>query len=172
MTLRCAVWAALVWCLLAGWATPAAEAATKKAPAKQVEHAASIILAADPAWPRRDFERKLHALQDLASRGKLVRATTPVSRDPSVTADYKNRLIRAAYDTYGKKDPATFQRMRTRILSMQPEHVHDLQLGGLDDASNLSLLNADVNQGLGRQVWQQIRDLPPGTKITSVKERR
>jgi hypothetical protein len=39
----------------------------------------------------------------------------------------------------------------------------------LDDASNLALVDADVNVGLGNQIWQQIRNLPQGTVIDKIE---
>lgn len=52
---------------------------------------------------------------------------------------------------------------------MHADHIQDLQLSGLDEASNLWLLDADVNMGLGRQIWQQIKDLPDGTIINQIE---
>lgn len=104
----------------------------------------------------------------MAKRGKLRKAPNPVSRDPSVTRQYKNDLIRRAYDMYGKTDPEKFQSLRARILELHPDHIHELQLSGLDDSCNLWLLDADVNIGIGRQIWQQIRNLPDGTIIDRI----
>ncbi|HEY7327872.1 MAG TPA: hypothetical protein VH592_09545 [Gemmataceae bacterium] len=130
---------------------------------------APITLEYQPGWNQRDFVRKAKALQDLAERGKLRKAPNPVPRDPTVTANYKDALIRRAYELYGKSNPAKFNSLRDKIRSMHPDHVHDLQLSGLDEASNLALLDADVNVGLGNQIWQQIRDLPQGTVIDKVE---
>ena len=52
---------------------------------------------------------------------------------------------------------------------MQPDHIHELQLSGLDESSNLWLLDADVNTGIGRQIWQQIKNLPDGTIIDRIE---
>ncbi len=48
------------------------------------------------------------------------------------------------------------------------DHTIDLQLGGLDDVSNMAPLNFSVNRSLGPQIACQLRNLPLGTKITSV----
>ena len=129
---------------------------------------ASLRIEYEAGWNRRDFNRKTRALQDLAERGKLRKAPNPVARDPSIPRNYKDALIRRAYDRYGKSDPAKFQSLRARIRQMPPDHVHELQLSDLDEASNLSLLDADVNTGIGRQMWQQIRNLPDGTIIDRI----
>jgi RHS repeat-associated protein/uncharacterized repeat protein (TIGR01451 family) len=124
-----------------------------------------LTLELEDGWDIRDFDRKTAALQDLGERGRLRKAPNPVPRDPAVTRDYKNRLIRRAYAKYGLTDPPRFESMRQRILSMHSDHIHELQLLGPDEASNLWLLNRDVNIGIGRQIWQQIRDLPDYTTI-------
>ena len=129
---------------------------------------ASITLEYETGWNRNDFGRKARALEDLAVRGRLSKGENPATRDPSLTRQYKNRLVRRAYEEFGRSDPATFRRLRDRIRQMHPDHMQDLQLVGADDAMNLWLLDADVNTGLGRQIWQQIRLLRAGTMIDRV----
>jgi len=51
---------------------------------------------------------------------------------------------------------------------MDVDHLHDLQLSGLDDVSNLWLLDREVNRGLGRQIWKQIKGLPDGAIIENI----
>jgi hypothetical protein len=128
----------------------------------------SITLTYETGWNARDFARKARALSDLAERGKLKKALNPVIRNPSVARQYKNLLVRRAYELFGKNEPARFESLRNKILSMHADHLQDLQLSGLDDLSNLWLLDADVNVGIGRQIWQQIKDLPSGTQISNI----
>ena len=45
------------------------------------------------------------------------------------------------------------------------DHMHDLQLGGLDEVSNMSPLDLSVNRSLGPQIQGQIKNLPVGTKV-------
>ena len=125
-----------------------------------------LKLTREAGWNARDFSRKARALQDLAERGKLGKASGTAAMRTGATGQYKNQLIRRAYDTY---DKATADRLAARIRSMHADHIQDLQLSGLDEASNLWLLDADVNVGLGRQIWQQIKDLPDGTIINSIE---
>ncbi|QGJ69330.1 Hypothetical protein PBC10988_10040 [Planctomycetales bacterium 10988] len=131
---------------------------------------ASITLTFQNGWNRRDFSRKARALQDLAERGKLRKATNPIARDPNLTGQYKNRLIRRAHAMFAQSDPAKFSRLRDRIRSrdIHSDHLQDLQLSGLDEASNLWLLDAEVNRSLGGQIWQQIRNLEDGTIIDRI----
>ena len=48
------------------------------------------------------------------------------------------------------------------------DHVHDLQLGGIDDTSNMSGLDRSVNRSLGKQINNRTKDLPNGTTIRKV----
>ena len=48
------------------------------------------------------------------------------------------------------------------------DHTIDLQLGGLDDISNMSPLDASVNTSLGAQIGAQLRGVPYGTCVLSV----
>ena len=48
------------------------------------------------------------------------------------------------------------------------DHIIDLQLGGADAIFNMGPLDFSVNRSLGAQIANQIRDLPPGTRICSV----
>jgi len=132
---------------------------------------ATITLSYESGWNVRDFERKAEALQDLAERGKLRKAPNPVPRDPAVAAGFKNRLIRQAYAKYGKSDVARFQSLKKRILGMHADHVHELQLLGADDAANFTLLDGDVNMGIGRQIRAQIKGLDDYTPIIKVDVR-
>ncbi|WP_412794223.1 LamG-like jellyroll fold domain-containing protein [Streptomyces sp. MS06] len=117
--------------------------------------------------PRHEFDKKADALQELSDQGKLFKAPNPVARDRSVTANYKADLIRRVYDQFGENNREFADALKERILTrMDPDHVHELQLGGADDASNLKMLDRFTNQEIGlRQIWPQIRNLPDYTPI-------
>ncbi len=127
-----------------------------------------LVLRREEGLDPDDFRRKAMALQDLARRGKLQRAPSPVTRDPKLGAQYKNRLIRRAYAQYGNEDPERFRSLRKRILNLDADHIHELQLSGADDATNLWLLDRKVNNRIGGQVRSQVRNDPPGTPIVDV----
>jgi RHS repeat-associated protein len=128
---------------------------------------ATITLRYQEGWDKREFSRKARALQDLAERGKLYKAENPVERAELGRA-YKQRLIAAAWDKFGKTDREKFNWLRAKILAMQVDHQHDLQLLGVDAETNLWLLEGKVNEGLGQQVWQQIKKLKTKTPIAKV----
>ena len=90
-----------------------------------------------------------------------------MNRDPSLTKNYKRDVIKKIYDQYGKVNKLFADKLKQRVLDMDPDHVWELQLGGPDIASNLKLLDSDTNRNIGlRQIWPQIRQWPVGTRIT------
>jgi hypothetical protein len=132
-------------------------------------HNTCVRLSFKPGWSLSDFSRKARALKSLAQQGKLRKASNASALRGEEAGAFKNRLIRSAYDKFNSTDSQKFARLRDRIRSMDADHVQDLQLGGLDESSNLWLLDSEVNQGLGSQIWQQIKGLPDGTLITDIE---
>ena len=116
--------------------------------------------------PSREFARKAAALQELGEQGALVRAANPVARDPAITRAYRQDMIRRIWAQYGTQNREFANRLIDRVTRrMSPDHVHELQLGGLDATSNLRFLDRFTNWHVGTQIWPQIRDLPVGTPI-------
>lgn len=116
---------------------------------------------------RTEFAKKAAALQKLSDEGKLFKAPNPVARNKQVTKNYKGDLIRRVYDQYGSTNPQFADKLKDRILNrMDPDHIHELQLGGPDTAANLKMLDRFTNQHIGtQQIWQQIRSLDDYTPI-------
>jgi RHS repeat-associated protein len=120
-----------------------------------------------PGMPKSQFGIKARQLQDLSDQGMLFKAPNPVARDTSLGGLYKYGLIRRVFNQFGASNPELAQTLRTRILNqMNADHVWDLQLGGLDDPSNLHILDAFTNQNMGSQIWSQIMHLPDYTPIS------
>jgi hypothetical protein len=115
----------------------------------------------------RDFSRKVKALQDLAERGKLSKASAPIVRDRRVTDAYRNSLIERAYKMHGH-DLEKFASLKARIERMDVDHIQELQLNGSDAASNLGMLDRSVNRSFGSQINHQLKRAKPGEKITKV----
>ena len=118
---------------------------------------------------RQAFERKVEALDDLAKRGKL--AKTQSVRDPSVTDKYRDTLLKRAEREWQHSDPEKFQRMKEKFLKLDADHLHELQLGGVDHFSALTMLDQGVNRSVGAQLGHQLRKLPDGTKVKRVLEK-
>ncbi|OAH13198.1 tRNA3(Ser)-specific nuclease WapA precursor [Streptomyces jeddahensis] len=116
---------------------------------------------------RTEFAKKAAALQKLSDEGKLFKAPNPVARNSAVTKNYKGDLIRRVYDQYGGTNPAFADKLKDRILNrMDPDHVHELQLGGPDTAGNLKMLDRFTNWHIGtQQIWPQIKNLDDYTPI-------
>jgi hypothetical protein len=116
----------------------------------------------------RDFQRKFNALSDLAERGKLIKAPNPVSRNPSLTRQYRQQIIKKAELKHGENNPEMLSKIKDRVSRMDVDHQHELQLLGSDSKNNLSLLDKKTNQEIGTQIRKQVKDLPDGTKIDSI----
>jgi hypothetical protein len=69
----------------------------------------------------------------------------------------------------GKSARSMFVRENGPInRSYDIDHLVDFQLGGARKSSNLWPLDSSVNRSLGAQIHNQMRSLPPGTKINRV----
>ncbi|MFG2331527.1 DNRLRE domain-containing protein [Streptomyces sp. NPDC048604] len=114
-----------------------------------------------------EFAKKAAALQKLSDQGKLFKAPNPVARNKQITKNYKGDLIKRVYDQYGSTNPAFADKLKDRILNrMDPDHVHELQLGGPDAAGNLKMLDRYTNWHIGtQQIWPQIKNLDDFTPI-------
>ncbi|MBP9828838.1 MAG: DUF637 domain-containing protein [Proteobacteria bacterium] len=119
---------------------------------------------------RAAFNRKLEALQDLADRGKLFK-TGGTMRDADLTKTYRKSLINRAEQQWGATEPGRVKRIKERLLDMDADHLHELQLGGVDQLSALTMLDKSVNRSVGSQLRHQLAQVPEGTKITSVIEK-
>ena len=124
-------------------------------------------------FSRPQFNRKAAALTQLGDEGKLFKAPNPVARDPQLTRNYKADVIRRIYDQFGQRNPDFAAAARNRVLTkLDPDHVHELQLGGPDTWSNIKLLDMTTNRRVGmHQIWPQIRGLPDYTPIRIVVDR-
>ncbi|HEY9368647.1 DNRLRE domain-containing protein [Streptomyces sp.] len=114
-----------------------------------------------------EFAKKAAALQKLSDQGKLFKAPNPVKRNKQLTKNYKGDLIKRVYDQYGSTNPAFADKLKDRILNrMDPDHVHELQLGGPDVTGNLKMLDRYTNWHIGtQQIWPQIKNLDDFTPI-------
>ncbi len=63
---------------------------------------------------------------------------------------------------------ATFPRVNPRVATAacDMDHIVELQLGGTNVPENLQVLNAAENQGAGRSLWAQLRDLASEIRAT------
>jgi hypothetical protein len=118
---------------------------------------------------RAAFERKLRSLQDLADRGKLTKTQTV--RDTTVTRDYRKDLLDRAKKDWKQADPERYRNMQIRIKNMDADHLHELQLGGIDHRSALTMLDKPVNRSFGAQIRPQLAKMPEGTPISQVVEK-
>lgn len=98
--------------------------------------------------------------------GRLVKLQTP--RNPKVTDSYRSSLVERATRQWGVSDPR-LRRLEMRMERGQADHMHELQLGGFDHPGWLTMLDSSVNASVGAQIMHQLRRLPNGVKIRSIK---
>jgi RHS repeat-associated protein len=129
--------------------------------------AATVTLRRVDGMAGREFSRKATALLELGEQGALFRAGNPVARNPAITREYRQNMIRRIWAQYGARNPVFAEQLIHRVRRrMDVDHIHELQLGGLDASSNLRFLDSFTNWHVGtQQIWSQIRDLPVGTPI-------
>jgi len=104
----------------------------------------------DEGWTaaqRRAADEKVKAYYEAAQKGELKK--TLYQRD-GTSAAYR-------YQKAGGAVPD----------GAEVDHTIDLQLGGIDDPSNMKPLDATVNRSLGAQVQQQLKKLPLDQLITT-----
>jgi hypothetical protein len=94
-----------------------------------------------------EADAKVGHLNSEAENGNLAK-TTPVVRSG------RTAIFRQANDAPEGSDV---------------DHLKDLQLGGGDTFDNMQFLDSSVNRSLGSQISHQIKDLPEGTCIISVR---
>ncbi|WP_030160402.1 hypothetical protein [Glycomyces sp. NRRL B-16210] len=124
---------------------------------------------------KRTFDRKARALEKLGSEGKLVRHKVPKRkgqdgdyvnpRDRSVTSKHREETINRETAKH-TGDPAAQAEVRRKYAVMDPpkgsegskgmgqdpDHIHELQLGGPDNASNLSWEDAYTQRKIGKDL--------------------
>lgn len=55
---------------------------------------------------------------------------------------------------------------------MDVDHLHELQLNGVDAPENLWMLDQSTNRSIGSQLSHQLKKLPAEAKITQIKVRK
>ncbi|MFN8856036.1 MAG: hypothetical protein ACK50P_10745, partial [Planctomycetaceae bacterium] len=128
---------------------------------------ATITIRFTEGMSARDFSWKAQALQELGESGELIRVANPVARNPDITSRYRQNMVQRIWNQYGNTNQEFAKALIDRIRNrMSPDHVHELQLGGLDAVTNLRFMDRFTNWHIGtQQIRPQLRDLPVGTII-------
>jgi hypothetical protein len=129
--------------------------------------AATVKIWYEKPMPRREFRWKAERLLELSADGRLTKAHNPVARNRNVTRKYRHDLVERIEQVIRPHDPELADRLVRRVtVQMSADHVHELQLGGPDDAENLRMLDRLTNEVIGaRQIQPQIHALPDGTPV-------
>ncbi|OLT04520.1 hypothetical protein BJF90_22040 [Pseudonocardia sp. CNS-004] len=128
---------------------------------------ATVKIWYEKSMPRREFRWKAERLLELSADGRLTKAHNPVARDRNVTRKYRHDLVERIEQVIRPHHPDLADRLVRRVtVQMSADHVHELQLGGPDDAENLRMLDRLTNEVIGaRQIQPQIHALPDGTPV-------
>ena len=110
------------------------------------------------------------SLNEAIRSGKLKKMT-PV-RDTKITERYRDNIVTQAEKQWGQTEPERVERIERLIKNMDADHVHELQLGGVDELSALSMLDKGINRSVGVQLMHQLKHLPEGTRITRIIEEK
>lgn len=97
---------------------------------------------------RKEADAKVKAIFKAARRGELVK--TKVERQSTSAA--------VRYRKHGGTIPE----------GKDVDHPHELQLGGVDDISNMQPIDKAVNRSLGAQISRQLKGVDYGTQITGI----
>lgn len=132
---------------------------------------------------KRTFNRKAKALEKLGQQGQLVRHKVPKkpganqgpwvrNRNRNVTRQHRQNTIQqgtarhsgnpAAQDEVRRKYATMDQKPGTqgsKGMGQDPDHVHELQLGGADVPSNLSWEDAYTQRKIGKDLKQAMDDV-------------
>ena len=74
------------------------------------------------------------------------------ARDPRVARQYRQDLIARIWDQWSSQNPGFARRAIRRVVEqMQPDHMHELQLLGVDLPENIQMLDAFTNFHIGTQ---------------------
>ena len=109
-----------------------------------------LVLKRKDIWDEIQMSQATRKARDLSRADTQVTSKENIHRDPNVTKNFRKNNSDHIPDGY------------------DVDHVIDLQLGGVDSASNLRPLDASVNRSMGAQIHYLIKDLPEGTKIGNV----
>ena len=139
-------------------------------------------------WNVNDVRRNVTVLDQLATRGRLIRAAKLPPRqsvpdgvaaqqyqkiNPAVSTEYKYKILEQGHKQIGPKssnyDPIRWRNYFELWSRSQGDHVQDLQLGGLDAEENMWLIDASTNEELGSYIAGKLRKVEPGTRIVAVK---
>jgi hypothetical protein len=129
--------------------------------------AATVWIWQEKGMPPVEFRRKAEELLRLGDAGQLYKARNPDARNPSVTKRYTRDLVNRITMVIGPSNAGHAERLIRRVKElMDPDHVHELQLGGKDVAPNIRMLDRLTNRGIGsRQLRPQLMSLPDGTPV-------
>jgi hypothetical protein len=135
----------------------------------------SITLTFEPGMNKPHFERKVAWLRELADQRLLQlrgpgESTRIRNTDPGLQLAYKHDVRARVERQFNRPEQRELRnRLITRLYRLQPDRVHELQLGGPHTFQNLCLTHGHTNVRIGNQIWTQLNGrYPVGTFITEI----
>jgi len=104
------------------------------------------------------LKQKQNSLNRLAKEGKLIPTkvtATPAEREAQ-TRIYKDAVIKRAQALY-RNSPEALKKIIDRINTLDVDHIHELQLGGKNDQTNLRLIDSSINSSVGSQISHRMK---------------
>ncbi|MFD4434258.1 hypothetical protein, partial [Nocardia sp. NPDC058497] len=150
----------------------------------------TIFLERKDNWSKTDFRRKVAVLKRASDDGALSRkpdnqptrhgnaqSSARTMLENSINKDYSDELreIDRRYarnvidkdnrDRMRDQAAALHARRHERLKSKEMDHLHELQLNGLDARGNIGPIEGITNHGVGQQIRNQLRTIPGNATI-------
>ncbi|APC40328.1 hypothetical protein [Clostridium estertheticum] len=90
-----------------------------------------------------DFNYKANILEELGNNNQSYK--TASNRNPNITRTYKKYIREDIINKY-RDDPTKVKEELKKLKSMDPDHIRELQLGGLDEFGNLKMIDEFTNR--------------------------
>ncbi len=108
-----------------------------------------LVLRKKAVWNDSQVAQAVQKAKKLSEADTRVVPSSEINRNSKIAKEYRNRnKISSNFDI---------------------DHVIDLQLGGVDDVSNMSALDRSVNRSMGAQIHYLIKDLDANAVIGNVR---
>ncbi|MFB6436659.1 DUF4157 domain-containing protein [Streptomyces sp. NPDC056411] len=112
-----------------------------------------------PADPTYTSRKKFNGTEEEREQAKINSV-----RNSDITQNFRNAILNRALNATWDKQMR--DNIKTRLGTMDVDHIIDLQLGGEDDFHNMYLLDSHTNQSMGPTLFSDVEDDPIGTIYT------
>ncbi|WP_297429522.1 RHS repeat-associated core domain-containing protein [Clostridium sp.] len=114
------------------------------------------------------FNYKAKKLEELSDNNMLNK--TKSNRNPNVTREFK-QLMREDLIEKHKNNPEKLEKLLMELDEMDPDHIQELQLNGLDGWENLKMAEKYTNRKIGINLGSQLRSVPENARVKVIVEK-